>query len=70
MGLVMQEASLALSDQIEGARASLARMSPEGRARLEPLMPHLARLRADAFFAFAAERTLAALVLLVEARQR
>lgn len=62
MGLVMQEASLALSEQIEGARASLAEMSDEGRARLEPLMPHLAGLDADAFFAFAVERTLEALV--------
>ena len=33
MGIVMQEASLALPDQIEGARASLAEMSAEGRAR-------------------------------------
>ena len=68
MGLVMQEASIALPEQIDGARASLAEMSPEGRARLEPLVPHLARLRADAFFAFAAERTLASLVELVEGR--
>src|SRR5262249_29083297 len=65
MGLVMQEASLALDEQIAGARASLAEMSDEGRARLAPLMPHLARLRADAFFAFAADRTIAALVALV-----
>jgi len=70
MGLVMQEASLALSDQIEGARASTAEMSPAGRARLEPLMPHLARLDANAFFAFAADRTIAALVDLVEGGER
>jgi AcrR family transcriptional regulator len=70
MGLVMQEASLALGDQIEGARASLAEMSEEGRARLAPLMPHLARLGADAFFAFAADRTIAALVALVEEEGR
>jgi AcrR family transcriptional regulator len=70
MGLVMQEASLALPDQIAGARASIAAMSPEGRARLAPLMPHLARLGADAFFAFAADRTIAALVDLVERRRR
>jgi AcrR family transcriptional regulator len=65
VGLVMQEASLALDEQIAGARASLAAMSDEGRARLAPLVPHLARLRADAFFAFAADRTIAALVALV-----
>jgi AcrR family transcriptional regulator len=70
MGLVMQEASLTLADQIEGARASLAEMSAEGRARLEPLMPHLARLRADAFFAFAADRTIASLVELVTGSER
>jgi AcrR family transcriptional regulator len=70
MGFVMQEASLALPDQIEGARAGVAAMSPEGRARLAPLMPHLARLGADAFFAFAADRTIAALVELVEAKPR
>jgi AcrR family transcriptional regulator len=70
MGLVMQEASLALPDQIEGARASIAEMSQEGRARLASLMPHLTRLGADAFFAFAADRTIAALVELVEGRER
>jgi len=70
MGLVMQEASLVLPDQIEGARASIAEMSQEGRARLAPLMPHLARLGADAFFAFAADRTIAALVELVEGKER
>lgn len=69
MGLVMQEASLALADQIEAAHASLSEMSPEGRARLEPLMPHLGRLKAEAFFAFSADRTVAALVGLVEGRQ-
>jgi hypothetical protein len=66
----MQEASLALPDQIEGARASLVEMSGEGRARLAPLMPHLARLGADAFFGFATDRTIAALVELVEGRKR
>ena len=62
MGLVMQEASLALPEQIDGARASLAVMSDAGRARLAPLMPHLARLEADDFFAYAADRTISALV--------
>jgi AcrR family transcriptional regulator len=66
MGLVMQEASLTLPDQIDGARTSLEEMSADGRARLAPLIPHLSRLRADAFFAFAADRTVAALVALVD----
>jgi hypothetical protein len=45
-------------------------MSPEGRARFAPLMPHLARLDPDAFFAFVADRTIAALEDLVEAEGR
>ena len=69
VGVVIQEASLSLPDQIAGARASLAEMSEAGRSRLAPLMPHLARLDGDAFFAFVADRTLAALVDLVEARR-
>ena len=64
MGLFMQEASLPLPDQIESARASLAEMSGEGRARMQRLMPHLARLDGDAFFAFVADRTVEALAAL------
>lgn len=67
MGVVMQEASLSLPDQIEGARASLAEMSAEGRAHLAPLVPHFAKLDGDAFFAFVADRTIEALAALVEA---
>jgi AcrR family transcriptional regulator len=67
MGIVMQEASLSLSEQIAGARASLAEMSDEGRARLAPVLPRLAKLDGDAFFAFVSGRTLAALADLVEA---
>lgn len=69
VGLVMQEASLALADQIAGARASIVAMSEEGRDRLAPLIPHLSKLEADAFFAFAVERTIAALVDLVEGEE-
>jgi hypothetical protein len=61
VGIVMQEASLSLPEQIAGARVSLAEMSEEGRARLAPLVPHLSRLDGDAFFAFVVERTLEAL---------
>lgn len=68
MGLVIQEASLALPEQIDAARASLAQMSAEGRARLAPLVPHLARLDGDAFFDFVVERTLAGLEALVATR--
>ena len=66
MGLVMQEASLTLPEQISGARVSLAAMSDAGRGRLEPLIPSLARLEADDFFAYAVARTIAALVDVVE----
>lgn len=66
MGLVMQEASLSLSEQIAGARASLGGMSGPGRERLSALLPHLARFRGDAFFAYAADRTIAAVVLVVD----
>jgi AcrR family transcriptional regulator len=67
VGVVMQEASLSLPDQIEGARASLPGMSAEGRARLAPLMDDLARLDGDAFFDFVGERVVAALVDLAAA---
>jgi hypothetical protein len=66
MGLVMQEASLSLPDQIQNARASLEEMSTAGRARFAPLVPHLAKLDGDAFFTFVADRTIEALVGLVE----
>jgi AcrR family transcriptional regulator len=65
IGIVMQEASLSLPDQIRGARASLAGMSGSGRASLLPLMPHLAALDADAWFEFVVDRTVAALTDLV-----
>jgi AcrR family transcriptional regulator len=65
MGLVLQEASLALPEQIAGARASLAEMSGTGRARLAPLMSYLTRLDGDAFFTFAADLTITALGALV-----
>jgi len=67
VGVVMQEASLALPEQIENARAALAEMSPAGRARLAPLVRHLASLGGDAFFAFVADRTVDALAALVAA---
>ena len=68
IGIVMQEASLSLPDQIRGARAALAEMSETGRAHLVPLMPHLAALEADELFAFVVDRTIAGLALLVEGR--
>jgi TetR/AcrR family tetracycline transcriptional repressor len=66
VGVVMQEASLSLPDQIAAARVSLPQMSDAGRERLAPLMTHLAKVDGDAFFAFVADRTIAALVDLGE----
>jgi AcrR family transcriptional regulator len=65
VGIVMQEASLSLPEQIEYARAVQAEMSPEGRARMAKLGSHLRRLDGDAFFAFVVDRTLASLEALV-----
>jgi AcrR family transcriptional regulator len=65
IALVIQEASMSVPEQIRGARASLARMSPVGRATLAPLIPHLAALRGDELFEFISERTLTALIDLV-----
>jgi AcrR family transcriptional regulator len=67
IGIVMQEASLSLPEQIGGARASLAEMSDTGRALLGGLMPHLTALDADELFEFVVERTIASLVDLVGA---
>jgi hypothetical protein len=46
----------------------LKEMSPEGRARLQPLLGHLGATDGDEMFAFAVDRTLAALAALVDAR--
>jgi AcrR family transcriptional regulator len=68
VGIAMQEASLSLPEQIAGARAALAEMSEEGRARLAPLVSGLSGLGGDAFFAFVVDRTLGALTALGEGR--
>lgn len=68
VGIAMQEASISIPDQIENARAALAEMSAEGRPHLAPLIPRLAKLDGDAFFAFVCDRTVAALLALVEGR--
>ena len=68
MGIVMQEASLSLPEQIAARARLAAEMSDAGRARLAPLMTHLAKLDGDAFFAFVADRTIAALVELAGER--
>jgi AcrR family transcriptional regulator len=68
IALVIQEASMSVPEQIRGARASLAHMSPAGRAAFAPLIPHMAALQGDELFDFIADRTIAALVELVGER--
>ena len=68
IALILQEAAMALPEQLRGARAALREMSPDGRARLEPLLAHLAGDDADEMFAFTADRTIDALTVLVERR--
>jgi hypothetical protein len=43
-------------------------MSPEGRAALSPLIPHLVGLRGEEFFAFVTDRTIAAVADLTARR--
>jgi AcrR family transcriptional regulator len=66
IGIVMQEASLSLPDQIRGARASLAETSETGRARLGVLMPHFEALDPDEQFRFVVDRTVSGLADLAE----
>jgi len=68
VALAMEEAAMSLSDQLRGAHAALAEMTPERRARLAPLLDSLGALDADTMFAFATDRTIAALVALAEGR--
>jgi AcrR family transcriptional regulator len=70
VGIVMQEATLSVPEQIRSARVSVALMSAEGRARFASLVPHLAKLDGDAFFAFVVERTLRALIAADAGRRR
>jgi AcrR family transcriptional regulator len=65
IALVIQEASMSMPEQIRSARASLDQMSPQGRARLAPLIPHLVAFRGDDLFEFIADRTIAAVTELV-----
>jgi TetR/AcrR family tetracycline transcriptional repressor len=66
--LVLQEAAMSLPEQVRGARAALAEMSPERRALLAPVLSQLGAIDADETFAFAADRTIAALAALVDGR--
>lgn len=61
MGMIVNEASIPFSEQVAAARDALPGMSEEARRRHAPLMAHLAAIDADAFFALAADRAIAAL---------
>jgi AcrR family transcriptional regulator len=61
MGCVVNESNVPFDDQIEAARRALAEMSEDARRRHAPLLPHLAALDSDAFFAIVADHTIAAL---------
>jgi AcrR family transcriptional regulator len=66
MGAVVNEATVPFSEQIAAARNALAEMSEEARRRHAPLMAHLAAIDGDDFFELFADRTIAALVDLIE----
>ena len=68
MGLVIQEATLSLPEQIANARSSLSEVSDETRDRFVRLLPHLERLDGDAFFAFATRCTIGAISTMIEPR--
>jgi TetR/AcrR family tetracycline transcriptional repressor len=61
MGCVVNEASIPYSEQIEGARNALPEMTEDVRRSQAALLPHLAAMDADEFFAMVADHTTAAL---------
>lgn len=67
VGLVWQEASMPLSDQIANAAASRRELSELSRARFKPIEAEVARLDGEVFFAFAIERTTSTIRLRCEA---
>ena len=66
MGAVVNEATVPFSEQIAAADDALAEMSEEARRLHAPLRPHLNAIDADDFFELLADRTVAALVDLIE----
>lgn len=59
VGLVIQEAALPLSAQVENARASRKALSELARARFSPLAAEIAQFDGESFFAFAVEQAVA-----------
>jgi AcrR family transcriptional regulator len=68
MGVVVNEASIPFTEQIDAARNALGEMSADARARHEPLMGHLSAIDGDGFFDLVADCTIAAIADLVEKR--
>jgi len=66
VGLVMQEATTPLSDQIANARASRHAFSPTARARFAPIVRVIEELDAEAFFSFAVEQAITVITQRVE----
>jgi TetR/AcrR family tetracycline transcriptional repressor len=68
VALVMQEAAMPLAEQLHGARAALRELPTAQRTQLAPLLAQLGNTDADATFAFATERTIDALRVLIDGR--
>lgn len=68
MGVVVNEASIPFAEQIAAARNALPEMSPEARARHQPLMGHLCAMDAEDSFELVTDHTVAAIADLVERR--
>ncbi len=63
VGLVWQEASMPLAEQIANARASRKELSNVTRARFAPIETEMAKIDGEAFFASVIERTTAVIAL-------
>jgi AcrR family transcriptional regulator len=63
VGLVWQEASMPLSEQIANSSASLRELSDRSRARFAPIEAEMRRIDGEDFFAFAIEWTTASIGL-------
>jgi TetR/AcrR family tetracycline transcriptional repressor len=68
VALVMQEAAMPVGEQLRGARAALRELPAEQSGMLASLLWHLGDTDADETFAFATERTIDALRVLVDGR--
>jgi TetR/AcrR family transcriptional regulator, tetracycline repressor protein len=70
MGILVMQASIPFSEQIDEVRRALPEMSKDARRCHAPLMEHLSSISEDAFFELVVDRTIAALTDLVAKRQR